>query len=191
MATHSQQRDRQGGNGQTNPELPKPDALRRVEQQYSTHADEDRPLAGYLVTMGAYGTYVAALVAAAVRTGRRPPERVHPYDLALFSVATHKLSRLITKDSITSPLRAPFTRFKGVGGPAELDEEVRHQGGIKHSLGELLTCPFCLGMWISTSFSAGLVFAPRTTRLAASTLTALAASDFLQFAYAKTYQSVE
>lgn len=175
------------GSGDTIPGLA---SLRQVGQEYSPDG-EQRPLGGYLVTMGAYGAYVAALVTAARLTGRRAPERVAAADLALFSVATHKLARVITKDSITSPLRAPFTRYSGVGGPAELNEEVRHAGGIRHSLGELLTCPFCIGMWISTSFSAGLVFAPQMTRLVASTLTALAASDFLQFAYAKTYSSAE
>ena len=163
--------------------------LRDQKQAYTP--DREIPLSGYLVTMSAYGSAVGALIGAAVATGKRPPERIAPFDWVLVSLATHKLSRLITKDSITSPLRAPFTRFKGVSGPAELQEEVRHQGGVRHAVGELLTCPFCLGMWISTGFSAGSVFAPRFTRLAASTLAALAASDFLHFAYAKTYQNVE
>ena len=171
-------------------DLPALAALRQVEQEYAPDG-EVRPLGGYVVTMASYGVYVGALFAAAAATGRRPPERVAAGDLALFSVATHKLSRVLTKDSVTSPLRAPFTRYKGVSGPAELNEEVRHHGGVRHSIGELLTCPFCMGMWISTSFSAGLVFAPRVTRLVAATLTALAASDFLQFAYAKTYESAE
>ena len=44
-------------------------------------------------------------------------------------------------------------------------------------------------MWISTGFAAGLVFAPRPTRLAAGTLTALAASDLLHFARTRIQQA--
>ena len=37
-------------------------------------------------------------------------------------------------------------------------------------------------MWISTALTAGLVFAPAVTRLAAGGLTALTVADFLHFA---------
>ena len=50
-------------------------------------------------------------------------------------------------------------------------------------MGELLTCPYCLGLWATGAFHAGLMFAPRVTRVTASTLTALTLSDFLQIAY--------
>src|SRR6266568_6180594 len=50
--------------------------------------------------------------------------------------------RLITKDPVTSPLRAPFTVFEGQEGQAELKEEVRGHGARK-AVGELVTCPFC------------------------------------------------
>jgi len=103
-------------------------------------------------------------------------------------VATHKLSRIIAKDPVTSPLRVPFTTFEGTSGPAELAEDVRSGSGRKKTIGELVSCPFCLGMWVSTGFTAGHVFAPRATRLAVTTLAALAGSDFLQFAYAYAEQ---
>ncbi|MFI2303932.1 DUF1360 domain-containing protein [Actinacidiphila glaucinigra] len=48
--------------------------------------------------------------------------------------------------------------------------------------GETLTCPFCMGLCISTGLAAGLVFAHSVTRLAAGTLTALPLSDLLRFA---------
>ena len=169
-------------------QLPGVDRLQVEKREYAQ--GQERPLGSYVALMSTYGAVVATVTAAGVLAGKRPPETVAPWDLALVSVATHKLSRLITKDSITSPVRAPFTRYQGVGGPAELTEDVRGTG-LRKAVGELLTCPFCLGMWFSTSFHAGLVFAPRGTRLVASTLTALTVSDFLHFAYAQTYQAVE
>nr|WP_231135291.1 DUF1360 domain-containing protein [Motilibacter deserti] len=100
------------------------------------------------------------------------------------SVATHKLSRLIAKDPVTSPLRAPFTKFAGTSGEAELAEEVRGSGPRK-ALGELVTCPFCIGQWAATGFAFGLVVAPRATRMAAAVLTAVTAADVMQLGYAK------
>lgn len=100
----------------------------------------------------------------------------------LSAVATHKLSRLITKDPVTSPLRAPFTRYQGQSGPAELQEEVRGTGARK-AVGELITCPFCIDMWVATGLVAGFVFLPRVTRLAIDTLAVLAGADLLQFGY--------
>ena len=47
-----------------------------------------------------------------------------------------------------------------------------------------ITCPFCVSVWVATGLSIGMVFAPKLTRLVATTFTAVAASDFLQLAYA-------
>jgi len=142
---------------------------------------EERPLRGYAVTMSVYlGT--VALLGAAIRISGTPlPDGLPGRDLALCAVATHKLSRLIAKDPVTSPLRAPFTTYEGTQGPSELAEQVRGDGARK-SIGELLTCPFCTGMWVVTGFTAGLVLAPRPTRIAMGALSALAGADLLQFA---------
>jgi hypothetical protein len=91
---------------------------------------------------------------------------------------------MLAKDAVTSPLRAPFTRYREPIGHAEVAEDVRAEhGSAGHAVGELVSCPFCLAMWIATAFAGGLVLAPRATRLAATALTAVAASDFLQLAY--------
>jgi hypothetical protein len=55
----------------------------------------------------------------------------------------------------------------------------------------LLTCPFCLDVWVTTAFVIGLVFAPRLTRLVSGSFTALAGADFLQLAYAWAQQAAE
>ena len=158
----------------------------RSQQQEYTQGEEF-PLNGYAGAMSVYGGLVAAIAAAARLSGRPLPERISPWDAAVTALATHKLSRLLAKDPVTSPLRAPFTTFEGTSGPAELAEDVRANGNRK-TIGELVSCPFCIGMWVSTGFTAGYVFAPRPTRLAAATLAVLAGSDFLQFAYAYAEQ---
>jgi hypothetical protein len=157
------------------------DAVRRQERRYSN--GEDRPLRSYGAILGIYGLTVGTGIALARLAGKRPPD-LSLWDVALMTVTTHKLSRMVAKDPVTSPIRAPFTRYEGVSGPSELEEEVRGTG-IRHALGELLSCPFCLAQWIGTAYVGGLTFAPRMTRLAGTTVTAVTGADWLQLVYSR------
>jgi hypothetical protein len=143
---------------------------------------ERPPLLSYAALMGVFHALFAGGLLAAKRSGRELPERVGPGDLVTIGVASHKLSRLISKDKVTSPLRAPFTELEEAGGPGELEERSRGRGARK-AIGELLICPYCLGLWVVASFAVGLLFAPRLTRLLAAIFSALTISDFLQIAY--------
>jgi hypothetical protein len=145
---------------------------------------QERPIGGYAVTMGAYAAALGGLAAWMRASGRRLPERVPAGDLALMTVATHKAARLISKERVTSPVRAPFTEFQGAAGPGEVSEAARGHG-VRRALGELLTCPYCISLWIATAFAAGFAVAPRPTRWTASVLTAVFGSDALQIAYKK------
>lgn len=102
----------------------------------------------------------------------------------MLTLATHKASRLLTKDRVASPVRAPFTRYDGKGGPGEASESARGHG-LRRAVGELLVCPYCVGLWLAATFTAGLIVAPRPTRWIASVLTAAFGSDLLQIAYRK------
>jgi hypothetical protein len=144
---------------------------------------EDRPpFAAYATFAAVFHASMAGAVAAAKRSGRDLPERVGAGDLVLIGTASYQLSRLISKKKVTSFVRAPFTELEGKGGPAELEEKPRGRG-LRRAMGELLVCPYCLGLWASGGFHAGLLFAPRATRFTASVLTAMSISDFLQLAY--------
>jgi uncharacterized protein DUF1360 len=163
------------------------DTVKVQEQEYSQ--GEERPLKSYAGTLAIYGVAVGAATAIARLTGRRAP-RLGLWDVALMTVTTHKVSRSLSKDPVTSPLRAPFTRYKGTAGPAELSEEVRGRG-VKHAIGELITCPFCMAQWVGTAYAVGMTFAPDATRLAGATMTAVAGADWLQLIYARLQQSAE
>ncbi|PRX43708.1 uncharacterized protein DUF1360 [Prauserella shujinwangii] len=154
--------------------------FRRIRERYSGGAN--RPLRGYTVVLGTYAAVAGALTAGGRALGVRLPERFSAGDTVLLSVATHKASRLLTKDAVTSPLRAPFARYEEPAGMAELNESVRGRGA-QHAVGEMLTCPFCLGVWTATALTAGFVAAPRATRVVATMLTAVAASDLMQIGY--------
>ena len=157
-------------------------AARAEADQYS--GETERPLRGYAITMSVYAGVVTALAGVVKLTHTEPPDGLSERDVVLCAAATHKLSRLLAKDPVTSPLRAPFTEFRGTQGPAELAEDVR-AGGQRKALGELITCPFCTAVWVATGFTAGLLLLPRTTRIAMGALAALAGADFLHFAHAR------
>jgi uncharacterized protein DUF1360 len=144
--------------------------------------EERPPFAAYATFALAFNGALAAAVAGAKRSGRDLPERVELQDLVLIGAASYKLSRLVAKKKITSFVRAPFTELQGKGGPAELEEKARGHG-LRRAVGELLICPYCLGLWASGAFHAGLLFAPRATRFSASVLSAMTISDLLQIAY--------
>lgn len=152
----------------------------RIRKQYS--AGHDRPLRAYSVVLSGYAGLVGLTTAVGRARGVRLPDRFTVQDTVLLCLATHKASRLISKESVTSPLRAPFTTYEEATGEAEVNESARGNGA-RHAIGELVTCPFCLGVWIASGLTAALVFAPRMTRLATTTLTAIAVSDMAQLLY--------
>jgi hypothetical protein len=154
--------------------------LRRTGRAYA--GSHDRPLRGYVATMAAFGAYTAAWATAVRLRGRPLPERPEPWDVLLTSVATFRLSRLLSKASVTSPLRAPFTTYVGPQGPAELREEAQPEAG-KDTVGELVTCPFCMSVWVASTLTAGQLLWPRATGTAMGALGALAGADALQLAY--------
>jgi hypothetical protein len=131
--------------------------------------------------LGVFVGAFAGLALAARRSGVLP-RRVSLSDTVLLGVATHKLTRIVTRERVTIPLRAPFTRFRGADGAGEVNEEPRGEE-IQRAVGSLMTCQYCAGPWIATGLTAGLLFAPRVTRLACSMFAMVAVSDFLHQAY--------
>jgi hypothetical protein len=143
---------------------------------------QEHPLGGYLGAMAVYTAAVGTLAGVTRLRRHEIPDGLSVKDVILGAVVTQKLSRLVTKDPVTSPLRAPFTVYQDTEGPAELKEDVRGRGAQK-TIGELITCPFCLDMWVATALTAGHIYLPRATRLAVDTLVTLAGADVLQFGY--------
>jgi hypothetical protein len=143
---------------------------------------QDAVLGGHAILLATFCSLAGGFAAWFRRSGRHLPERVDGRDLALVTVASHKAARLITKDRVTSVIRAPFAEYEGPGGPAEVSERPRGHG-LRRAIGELLVCPYCLGMWTSAAMTAGLLVAPRFTRWTCSVLAAFFGADMLQIAY--------
>jgi hypothetical protein len=156
------------------------DRANEIKREYA-HG-EDKPIGGHLTLVVIYNALVGGFLLARARSGRGFPERIGAGDLLLAGVATHRLSRIIAKDRVTAPLRAPFTEFQEEGGPGEVEEKPRGRG-MRRAIGELLVCPFCMAQWVATAVLAGLAIVPRTTRFVCSIFAAVTLSDFLQILY--------
>jgi hypothetical protein len=92
----------------------------------------------------------------------RRPEHDDPVDLVLGALAVHRLTRLVTDDTITEHLREPIVE----------------RGGWP---GYFTTCPWCVSMWVAGGWLLLRTAAPRTARalgtvLASSSVAGLLAS---------------
>jgi hypothetical protein len=151
---------------------------------------EEMPRGDYAALVALFNGVLATTLLVR-KCSREPlPERVEPKDIALFALATQKLSRVITKDKVTSAFRAPFTEVEGKGGPGEIEERAKGHG-LRRAIGELLTCPFCLGTWIASGFIYGYIFGPRITRALAGIFAVSGLADFLQQLYVKAQEMNE
>ncbi|MFJ6797337.1 DUF1360 domain-containing protein [Streptomyces sp. NPDC091268] len=139
---------------------------------------------GHLCAMAGFAGYTTGWVLLRRRTGRPWPAPARPWDLLLTATATFRLSRLIGKATVTRPLRAPFTEVECSGAPAELNETPREEPGRK-TIGELISCPFCLSVWIGITLTGARALWPEATRTLTEALTAVTVSDALQFGYSE------
>jgi hypothetical protein len=159
-----------------------PGVARTAILKYAGEEADELPIGGYATMMAVFlGSFIGFVSVA--RAARALPERLPARDIALLGVATHKLTRIVTRERVTIPLRVPFTHYEGRDGAGQVKEEPRGRG-VQRAIGSLLTCQYCAGPWIATGLVAGLLFAPRATRIACGMLSVVAISDFLHQAYA-------
>lgn len=152
-------------------------------RRYSAGNDGPGPdvLQGYAVLLSGY-VALGGVCAWAIRRQRRTVDPLPPLDILSYAIATQHLSRLLSKDSVTAVVRAPFTRFKEAAGEGELNEEVRGTG-LRHAVGELLTCPFCVSQWVATGLITGRILLPQLTTAVVSLSVIARVSDYLQLLY--------
>ncbi|MEI6552944.1 MAG: DUF1360 domain-containing protein [bacterium] len=81
-----------------------------------------------------------------------------PFKLFIFGLATYRLADIITTETITDVIRAPFKDYK---------KEENHQGiwrlskyGFRGFFGTLLSCPSCMGVWVAMVLFYFYVFFP-------------------------------
>ncbi|MEU1870424.1 MULTISPECIES: DUF1360 domain-containing protein [unclassified Streptomyces] len=159
-----------------------------LEQRYADA--EEAPLGGYAALATTFAATAGAFGVTAWRRGVRLPDTVPAWDVALLGTATFKASRLLTKDRVTSFLRAPFTSREGEGNANEVMDAGRGTG-LRRAVGDLISCPFCTSAWVAGGLVGTYAVAPRAARLLSAGLSAVVVSDWLQYAWSLTAQKAE
>lgn len=136
--------------------------------------EDERPLPEY-ATLAA-GFWIAFALFLGLNRDRLP-ERTRVSDLALLALSSYKLSRLITQEDVTAFVRAPVTE------DPEGQQPKSH--GMGRVLGELVTCPYCIGLWITASLACAQVLYPRETRFFTSIFGTYAVTDFLHAGFVR------
>ena len=139
---------------------------------------EERPLTEYATLTSAFWAVFVLFMLAA---GRRLPERLPAGDVVRIALASYKMSRVVAKDEVTTFLRAPVTE------DAEAQEPKKD--GMAAVLGELVTCPYCLGLWFSSALAYAHVLAPRQSRFATAIFSSYALTDFLHAGFVRLRKS--
>lgn len=129
----------------------------------------DTPYGSYAVLLALFG-----VEAATAFTHADPGDAPSLQELLVIGLATHKITRIIASDRVTRVVRAPFT---------DGEDQEPAGDGPRRALGELVTCPYCLGPWVSTGLLTLYRVRPDFTRLIASVFSCVAVSDFTHRLY--------
>jgi hypothetical protein len=123
-----------------------------------------------LTYVGIVGLFMSLLGMLVNRERKQPrPFDPSPRDIALVAAATFRAGRIVAFAQVTEPFRAPVTET--VPDQFDAGENVVAEGrGVRKAIGELVSCPLCVGTWVATGLVVGLRLAPGPTRLVASIL---------------------
>jgi hypothetical protein len=119
-----------------------------------------------------FATYVLAwcvFVLVIVMLGRRWPAGIEGGDLLILCLATFRLTSVVSEEKVARCLRAPFckkVRVEDEEGSVR-EEEVPYEDGFRRSMGELILCPWCTGIWIATALTFFWLLAPGLARVCA------------------------
>jgi hypothetical protein len=98
-------------------------------------------------------------------------------ELPVLGLASFAAAKALSKEKIGTWVREPLVEATPDG-----DRRPKY-GGIRHTLGELVTCSRCVGAWSSLGIVGLRVARPREGRVVATILAAAAINDWLQTGY--------
>lgn len=114
---------------------------------------------------------LTSLLAATARTGKPVPPAV---ELPVLGLATFALTKAVSKEKVGVWAREPLVE------PGDDGDRHPRGRGMRYVLGELVTCPRCLGTWSSLGLVGLQVVRPREGRIVARVLATAAINDVLQ-----------
>lgn len=147
-------------------------ALKSSKEAHMNHGrpgNSDSMMREYATKVVLVIVFLSALVAFVVFFG---PDRLlqtvqswNVLDLSLLALATYRLGHLVAYDRVMEPFRQPFARTVPDSSGAGDTVEAREGRGIRHALGQLVSCPICSGTWICAMLVYALALLPGPTRI--------------------------
>ena len=80
-----------------------------------------------------------------------------PFTVLLMGLATFRFADIVANEPVTQAVRAPFVNVAKEDGE---EIEVPNPYGIRRTIGALLYCPSCVGVWVAAGLTYLFVFAP-------------------------------
>jgi Protein of unknown function (DUF1360) len=152
----------------------------------STHAEAGRSSATRAAEPSDYGmlnaVYLALFATVVAGWTRKSEEAAIPNsELLPLGLATFALSKVVAREKIGTWVRKPF-----VEEGADHKPRGPRGHGLRHAVGDLLSCTRCTGAWAALGLVGLRVASPPAGRLATTVLAASGVNDFLQagFQYA-------
>ena len=86
------------------------------------------------------------------------------WQMIILALAVFRLADIISNETITRPLRAPFIRYRE---KHHKQVEVPKSKGFEGAMGSLVYCPSCTGTWVAMALVYCNVFWPHITIIVA------------------------
>ena len=127
----------------------------------------------YLALNLVWGGLVTALVVAARRPGAAS-DPIRTAELLPLGAATFAPSKVVTRERIGAWVRDPFVEGEGT------DDRRPAGHGLRHAVGELVTCSRCTGAWSALALVSVRTLEPAAGRTLTNVLAVSAANDWGQ-----------
>jgi uncharacterized protein DUF1360 len=128
----------------------------------------------YMALNAVFAALLAGVVVAA-REKSRASEPLSSRDLAVSGAASFALAKVVARERIGSWVREPFVEEEAGGRP--------RGRGLRHAMGELLTCTRCVGAWSALALVGLRLSSPATGRVVNDVLAVSAMNDWLQASF--------
>lgn len=102
-------------------------------------------------------------------------EAIARRDLPVLAMATFAMADVLAKEKVSTWLREPFVREEADHKPAAAEGT-----GIRHAIGELLTCTRCVGTWSALGLVGLWTASPTAGRTTANVFALAGVNDLLQ-----------
>jgi hypothetical protein len=131
--------------------------------------------ADYAMLEAVFAAGMAGLIALTRRRERDGTPAIPLDELALLALATFTLADVLAKEKISTWIREPFVVEDADHKP------VRPEGsGLRHAVGELLTCTRCIGTWSALALVALRTASPAAGRATVRVLALAGINDLMQ-----------